>query len=248
MVILRAVGLASILLVASAPGVGLASADPPETDPTKAVGSALSRGSFPWYDSSKDQAKPIAAPKVADLPNASGGSSRSWGWVKLLGNAISLVVFALALAGLIGLMVWFWRVYRPVDPDEAADGSKGTGAPSRVEALPEGLRREIESSDPWEEALRRRDRGDLAGAVICLFAHQLLTLSKLGLVRLAPGRTGRQLHRSVADAEFRALVLPTLRLFEAAYYGHRPPTPDEFASLWERAEVFERRVAGGVVA
>jgi hypothetical protein len=83
--------------------------------------------------------------------------------------------------------------------------------------------------------------------VVCLFAHQLLTLSRLGLVRLAPGRTGRQLLRSVADGDFRALVHPTLRMFEAAYYGQRPPTPDEFEGLWAQAEAFERRVAGGVV-
>ena len=108
------------------------------------------------------------------------------------------------------------------------------------------MRREFESSDPWEEAIRRRGRGDLAGAVVCLFAHQLLTLSRLGLVRLAPGRTGRQLLGAVADAEFRALVRPTLRLFEAVYYGHRTPSAEEFAAVWAGVEAFQRRVALGV--
>ena len=43
--------------------------------------------------------------------------------------------------------------------------------------------------------------GDLAGAVICLFAHQLLSLDQLGLIRLVPGRTGRQYLQVVRDRE-----------------------------------------------
>ena len=55
-----------------------------------------------------------------------------------------------------------------------------------------------------------------------------MTLSRLGLVRLAPGRTARQLLGSVGDADFRKLVAPTLRHFESAYYGHRNPSGEEF--------------------
>jgi hypothetical protein len=235
----------AILALACAPGLSFAMADPAETDPTKAIGSALSKGSFPWYDVSKDQAKPIAAPKPPEVPELPSGN---WSWLGFLGNVMSLLIFSLALAALVGLMAWFWRVYQPIASVEAEPRSKGPGLPSRVEALPEGLRRGIKPSDPWEEAIRRRDRGDLAGAVICLFAHQLLTLSKLGLIRLAPGRTGRQLLRAVVEAEFRALVQPTLRLFESSYYGHRAPTSEEFADLWQHAEAFELRAARGVMA
>ena len=160
---------------------------------------------------------------------------------------ISIIGFLIALVALLGVLLWFWKIYEPSGED-LPQSSRGRGEPSRVEALPAGMRREFESSDPWEEALRRRARGDLAGAVVCLFAHQLLTLSRLGLVRLAPGRTGRQLLRSVADVEFRGLVQPTLRQFEAVYYGHRTPSPEEFAEVWRSAEAFERRVAGGVPA
>ena len=209
----------------------------------------MGKGSFPWYDAGKDQAKPMQIPITSQVSQEGSSSSMgNWEWLRSLGDVVSLVVFGAVLAGLIGLMVWFWRIYEPIDSGEGARSAGGRGEPSRVESLPAGMRREFESSDPWEEALRRRDRGDLAGAVVCLFAHQLLTLSRLGLVRLAPGRTGRQLLRSVADAEFRALVNPTLRLFEAVYYGHRTPTLAEFSAVWEHAEAFERRVAGGVVA
>jgi hypothetical protein len=109
------------------------------------------------------------------------------------------------------------------------------------------LHREFALDDAWAEALRLKSQGDLAGAIVCLFAHQLLTMSKLGVVRLAPGRTGRQLVRAVTDSELRTLVQPTLRLFEVVYYGHREPTVAEFETTWSQAETFERRVAAGGV-
>ncbi len=113
----------------------------------------------------------------------------------------------------------------------------------RFEGLPAGL--EPESDDPWSDAMRRRARGDYAGAIICLFAHQLLTLDRLRMLRLAPGRTGRQLVRAIDDRQIREWVERTLRLFEAVYYGHRVPSAKTFESVWVQAEAFERRVAAG---
>lgn len=237
----------ALVLVSTA---ALASVQAPESDPDKAIGSALSKGSFPWYDAPTDKARPFTLPGDPQVDRSSGSSSSSGGraWNIPIGNMVALVGFGLGLAVLIGLLIWFWRMYEPIDPEEASGPSKRRGEPSKIEALPEGMRGGMESSDPWEEAIRRRARGDLAGAVVCLFAHQLLTLSGLGLVRLAPGKTGRQLLRSVSDAELRRLVQPTLRMFEAVYYGHRDPTPEEFARLWEQAEAFEAQVAVGVVS
>jgi hypothetical protein len=156
-----------------------------------------------------------------------------------------MVGFGVALAVLIGLLIWLWRIFEPTDLEDLHGEKRKAGA-ERIEPLPEGMDREFDLSDPWQESIRRRDRGDLSGAILCLFAHQLLTLSRLGLVRLAPGRTGRQLLRAVTDGEFRTLVQPTLRLFEAVYYGQRKPTEVEFALVWSTAEAFERRVAAGV--
>ncbi len=203
-------------------------------DPSRAVGSALSKGSFPWYDAEKDEARPIAVRVEAEAVPASSPCGRSGGssWLAFLGDAIARLGFVAALAALIALLVWFWRLYEPKDSDDGDRRNDRRGEPSRVESLPPGLGGGFDLSDPWAEAIRRRDRGDLAGSIVCLFAHQLLTLSRLGLVRLAPGRTGRQLVGAVADPEFRRLVRPTLRLFEAVYYGHRTPSADEFAAIW----------------
>ena len=60
-----------------------------------------------------------------------------------------------------------------------------------------------EDADPWAEALRRRAAGDTAGAVIWLFLDQLLALRRLGLIRLAPGRTARQYVLAVSDSQLR---------------------------------------------
>jgi Domain of unknown function (DUF4129) len=219
-------------------------------DSSRAIRSALEKGKFPWYDEKTDAARPIKPRTESDVPPASSASSSSPGsspgFLGLFGNAVTMIGFGIGLAVLIALLVWFWRMYEPSDPDEESRESKNRGEPSRVESLPEGMDREFESSDPWAEAIRRRNRGDLAGAIICLFAHQLLTLSKLGLVRLAPGRTGRQLVKAVTDGELRTLIQPTLRMFEVVYYGHRSPTEAEFVVLWSAAETFEQRIAVGV--
>jgi hypothetical protein len=76
-----------------------------------------------------------------------------------------------------------------------------------------------------------------------MFAYQLLSLDSLSMIRLIPGRTGRQLVRSVGDRQLRGWVEPTLRLFEAVYYGHRPPSPEAFEAAWISAQAFQQRVA-----
>lgn len=237
----RRAGLVLPLLLTALSSLGAA-----QDDPEKAVGSALGKTAYPWYDAANDRARPVAMPDVPK-PTKSEPSADASG-LKAAGDIVAYVVFGVVLAGLVALLVWFWRIYEPIDEGSGSGRAKGPGEASSIEALPPGMRHEFASSDPWAEAKRRRDQGDLAGAVVCLFAHQLLTLGKLELVRLAPGRTGRQLLRAVSDAEFRALTMPTLRLFEAVYYGHRTPTPAEFAAVWQSAEAFERRAAEGVVA
>jgi hypothetical protein len=234
---------------------------PPDSDPSRAVGRAMSNGSFPWYDAPRDVVRPIQVPLNRDRstsnrstssssPSSSSSSSSSppaasaGGWD--FGGWISFVGFALAIGALVALLVWFWRIYEPAADAELDHSSKSEGEPARIEELPAGLRLGYDPSDPWAEAIRRRDRGDLAGAIVCLFAHQLLTLSGLGLLRLSPGKTARQLLRSVSDAEYKGQVAPTLRLFEAAYYGHQPPSAEEFAAVWAAVEAFQRRVALGV--
>jgi hypothetical protein len=117
---------------------------------------------------------------------------------------------------------------------------------TEIGGLPAGL--EIDLRDPLAAARALRERGDLAGAIIALFVHQVMELNRLRLARLIPGRTARQFVRSVGDTWIRERVEPTLRLFEAAFYGHRSPALDDFEAAWSLAEELEGRLASGALS
>ncbi len=164
-------------------------------------------------------------------------------WIGGIGDLIAiggvLLILTLVLVGLLELL----RRYRPLPSDATGNVTLHAGKSARIEGLPAGV--SIDSTDPLAEARRRRARGDLAGAIVYLFAHQLVTLDRLNQVRLIPGRTGRQLVRSVADRELKRCVEPTLRLFEAVYYGHVPPSPSSFEAAWAWGEKFEQMLPTG---
>jgi hypothetical protein len=215
----------------------------PSAGPSAPVRSALEKGGYPWYDAKADAAKPIWPPREWDLDWLDRWfRGKSGDWLNLAGNWVAFVLVMIGLVILLLVLLQLWRLYRPA-ADDLLGSVRGPGTASRIEGLPEGLR--PETLDPWAEAVRCRERGDYARAVICLFAHQLLTLDRLRHLRLVPGRTGRQLVRAIPDAQFRGWVEPTLRLFEAVYYGHRSPTAESFEPVWIAAEAFQRRIAEG---
>jgi hypothetical protein len=232
--------------------IGLLGPDPeaPSSDPERAVPSALARGNYPWYDAKTDSARPVLSPRKWNLEWLDRWLKGLDRWrvpgIGSFGDLFVIGVALLALTILLVVLVELWRRHRTPEVGRDAGWGGRTGMAARIEALPEGLR--PETSDPWSEALRHRARGDFAAAIVCLFAHQLLALDRLRLVRLVPGRTGRQLVRAIDDRQFRAWVEPTLGLFEEVYYGHHSPTDEAFAAVWSLAEAFERRVAEGPVA
>ena len=221
----------------------------PTDSPTR---EALREGKYPWYDSRTDRVQPIWPVRISwiewlghridsffrrigryfdGLPFRGSGPS-------VAGNSIGTILFLAALAAFFVciFMLWIGRE-RGAARGEAERTRLGTAA--RLGDLPEGLR--PGDSDPWAEAKRRRAAGDLAGAVVYLFAHQLLTLDQMGLIRLAPGRTGRHYLQGLRDRELIDCVGATLRLFEDVYYGCRAPTAEAFESVWSRAQVFQER-------
>jgi hypothetical protein len=149
---------------------------------------------------------------------------------------IGTVILVSVLAAILIALVVLWmregsRMLRwQSDPERV-------GHSARLAHLPEGLRPGVD--DPWAEALRRREAGDLAGAVVCVFAHQLLTLDQDGLIRLVPGRTGRQYVLGLRDPELHDLLGGTLRLFEDVYYGGVRPSMHSFEKIWSRAVAFQ---------
>ena len=221
------------------------------------IRSVFAEKEFRWYDAPQDKVVPILSwpdfdtgwlKKIGDWFNGLGRPFRGWfrwlnGWrIPYVGGMGDLIVIGLALLFLTLLLVGLLellRRYRPTPLDLSRRPVVHVGAATSIEGLPAGVR--IAAGDPWEEALKLRARGDFAGAVIYLFAHQLVCLERLKQIRFVRGKTARQLIRTVTDNTLRNGVEPTLKLFELVYYGHRVPSLDAFESVWVLAEQFERR-------
>jgi hypothetical protein len=223
----------------------LLGADPPQAGSGENVPQALTKGKYPWYDPGRDAIKPVALPSDFDLSRQRWLDFRMPGLSIPVGQILAILVLVALLVALFVMLAWYWR-FPELQGPQLAKHRRGSGSAARVGTLPPGF--DIDLTDPWGEAVRRRERGDYAGAIICLFVHQLLVLDQLGLARPTPGRTGRQIVRSVADSWVRARVEPTLGLFERVYYGHRVPTAQAFEAAWSDALALERRVAEGAFA
>ncbi len=244
-----------------------AGAEPSQPAENSQVRAVAAKETFPWYDADSGGLKPILSQpdlgggwlasvgdwfgrKLAWVPQMFRRLGR-WlsglnGWqirgVAGLGDLIAIGLVLLVLAILVVILMEMLRRYRPtVAAPVAGSVVLRAGEGSRIEGLPADAG--FDATDPWAEAARRRARGDHAGAIVYLFAYQLLALDRLSMIRLIPGRTGRQLVKSVGDRQLRGWVEPTLRLFEAVYYGHRSPSPEAFEAAWTDAEAFQQRVA-----
>jgi hypothetical protein len=187
--------------------------------------------------------------RVTPRPPPPKINNTRWGWESFtwrdLGNLLVFVLLAAGLTALCVYLAWAWQKYLENEP--LPGPRKGPAREvARVTGLPAGL--QVDADDPWAEAVRARERGDYERAVVMLFAHQLLTLERTRLSRLLPGRTARQILRAVPDPEVRSRIEPTLRLFEAAYYGHRPPTPESFEAAWAEAEALEQAMAERILS
>jgi hypothetical protein len=243
---------------ATANGISTVSGSPagPAAKPSTAAGPverALRERKYPWYDSKADKLRPVWPTKIGwldwvmkridalieaisqFLSRLKFGGARG---ISVSGDHIGTVILLTALAVFLASVFWLWRRRMSGTADnESARARPGTAA--RLSDLPEGIG--LGDGDPWAEALGRRAAGDLAGAIICLFAYQLLSLDQLGLIRLVPGRTGRQYLQVVRDQELADSLGATLRLFEEVYYGRKPPTAQAFESVWNRALLFRQR-------
>jgi hypothetical protein len=238
------------------PGLALRAATlvVPSSAPAGGVPAALKGEKYPWYDAGIGRVKPVLPYEFRfSWLDRLGKWLAGWydtvaGWFGWLnhwrvpgiagaGDLVMIGLLMLLLTVVLVALLELLRRYRPLVSDDATGAVVvRSGGSARVEGLPLGG---LDFSDPWNEAQRLRIAGDYAGAVVYLFAHQLLTLDRAGRIRLVPGRTGRQLVRAVADRQLRSLVEPTLRLFESVYYGRLAPSIEAFEQVWARAVEFQ---------
>ncbi len=217
------------------------------------VKEALKSRDYPWYDPKTDRVRPVLPARWSwqkwlsnRLDNIAKAIGRFFDRFKMkpirglgfAGDSLGTLLLIAVLAVFLAALLWLWlregsrARFRQTDLERL-------GTAARLAQLPEGIRPGGE--DPWAEALKRRAAGDLAGAVVCVFAHQLLALDEDGQIRLVPGRTGRQYVQGLRDPELHELLGGTLGLFEDVYYGHRRPAAHRFELVWSRAEAFRER-------
>lgn len=175
---------------------GITRSDPKPTE--SPIKEALRDGKYPWYDSRADRVQPVWPVRFSWLEKLGervasvfrkidrffdrfhfGGS----GAASVIGNSIGTVLLLSALVAFLVCIFMLW-IRREGMAGRGETERTRLGTAARLGDLPEGIR--PAEADPWAEAKRRRAAGDLAGAVVCLFAHQLLTLDQMGFIRLAP--------------------------------------------------------------
>jgi hypothetical protein len=229
-----------------------ASAVAPNATADGSVRDALREGSYPWYDPKTDRLRPVWNRRRAWLRSFRDWLDRKFKSIDKVfsrprdgsgkqgfeGDVIGTALLVSLLVALFITLVVLWARRESMGLLRAAEPDR-LGTLPWLGELPHGIRPDCE--DPWAEAQRRRAAGDLGGAIICVFAHQLLSLDQLGLIRLGPGRTGRQYIQLLQDHDLLDPVRSTLNLFEEVYYGRRSPTFVEFDAVWRRAQAFEER-------
>jgi hypothetical protein len=217
------------------------------------VRDALNQGDFPWYDAPSDRVRPVWGPRTSWTEslrtwfNKLGDRlSRAFRWLKfdrlpsfgLRGDWLGMTLLATVLAAFFACLLVLWLRRDPFAVSASA-AQASPGSARLLSQLPEEFLPGLD--DAWAEAQRRRAAGDLAGAIIYLFAHQLLSLDRSGLIRLAPGWTGRQYVRGLRDPLIGDALASTNCLFEEYFYGHKAPSPHEFDHVWSRAQELEDR-------
>jgi hypothetical protein len=217
------------------------------------VRDALEQGHYPWYDSPTDRVRPVWGPRTSwiewlrsRLNKIVDWFSRAFRWLKLdrlprfglRGDWLGMTLLATVLVAFFTFLLVLWLRRDPFGSSVSTAQAR-PGSAQLLSQLPEEFLPGLD--DAWAEAKRRRAAGDLAGAIIYLFAHQLLSLDRSGLIRLAPGWTGRQYVRWLRDPVIRDALASTNCLFEEYFYGHRAPAPHEFDHVWSRAQVLEDR-------
>lgn len=200
---------------------------------------ALSRRwRYPWYDAENDGVRRI---EVREAPPPASSNDRS-------GSSLPQVLQLLGWAGialLLGLMLWLilaaWGMRGQDDGSRARPESRA--GPNHVEAIPvPGISAGV---DLLDEARRFYEQGDFSRAVVCLFAHELLELDRMQIVRLARGKTNRQYLREVGRrTALRQLVEQTMVAFEDVFFGNRSIDRARFESCWTRLPEFDSLVQG----
>ncbi len=213
---------------------------------------AIEKQNLPWYDPSTGRFQPAGLVKAREPGRLQElferGLERVRSGLRMLLDPISNLMRrigrglsrlslggAFATAGLFailfGLLVWLARTWgvRGERVRRSSPISLSTN-PARV--------LEAAAVESWTEsellllARKHRGAGDLASAIVALFACQLVRLERAGTIRFAPGRTARQYVREAQKVGRANVLAESLLLFESVSYGRRSPARADFERVW----------------
>jgi len=247
---------------ATAAIAAVVAAAPPQPDAAASGPVIPLPDSTPWYDDERRELRPVpvqtrlpeaehrfsrwepAPPKPkapAAPPSSSGGMDayRIFGWILLAG-------FAFALLALL------FYLFSKLEPEVLVTRQRGSQSGidqrdeqtlERISHLPSAVRRS--DVNLRTEAEQLMNLGRLDEAIVLLFGHQLLLLDRVGVLRLARGKTnGRYLGETRSKSpEAHTLLAHCVAAFEASYFGGHTPQPDQFARLWAENAQLESIVA-----
>jgi hypothetical protein len=246
--------IAALVVALAAVRIAAAQQAPAE-DPVEAGRKVLSgSGRFPWYDRSQDGVRRLNA-----VPRSQADSrNRDSKWTKtgtqntgrmprfsLFGAALQWLGLTL-LVVLLGVIAFL--VAKAFLKDEVSDRVAHrkiieTGRDvDRVEALPFAVRKP--TGDFLSEARRLYEAGDYSEAIIYLFSYQLVQLDRQHLIRLAKGKTNRQYLRELRQRpNLRAILETTVLNFEAAFFGRKTLSREQFERSWSKLDEFHAELA-----
>jgi hypothetical protein len=122
-----------------------------------------------------------------------------------------------------------------VEEDLEQQRAKVSDLPFEIEQPLLGLRAQAE---------RFRSLGDYSKAIVYLYSYLLVELDHANCIRLERGKTNGVYIRELAPWNLLAgYMIPTVRLFELAYFGRREIDRGSFESLWSTITSFEGTLA-----
>jgi hypothetical protein len=215
-------------------------------DPVATGRDVLSAKSYPWYDSSKDAARPLLTPKPPAPPKANkaapaaltrpgsfsgfGAVLQVLGWIALA--ALITAIIVLAARAFVGREVTETQARRVVQTLKQAD---------KVEHLP--VQVQADEGDFLATARRHYEAGNYSQAIIYLFSYQLLQLDHHQIIRLAKGKTNRQyLRETKRRPELRGLVEATMVAFEDVFFGKHALDRARFEACWNQLPAFQHQL------
>lgn len=209
-------------------------------DPVEQGRQAFQAEEFNWYDADDDQLRPINLRQIAEPSNDRRGLSGA-SWFADLGIALSYALLILALAVVLGVMIFLLSKYRRRTSLAPTAGMQPRKRRVQIEALPVELDRNPED---WLARVQQHyQAGEYNLAMIYLYSHQLVELDKHHLIHLTKGKTNRQYLKELqrnTSANLAPFVERSMVTFEEAFFGDRQISRAQFEACWQYFPQFQQ--------